>query len=378
VTVNSNIFILIFLIVLSIDTRAQKMCQSLFAESKAPVSYSETFFKIELLSENLAKEIQFLKDNKDLSTESFVHRLTLIQRKISELYVPAVQKLLTDSGHTYVESAIVESESVHLKGLRYPVFILKPESKTRLGRFARGMAKWGGVQIAYSPLLNQLHGFKASFYPGFNGILLPIKEVIAEKVTEPQILGHEIKHAQFHAYRKGLIDLKMEPPVHGYFKTGHTLDKNEYYADFFSFEELVTYAYSISVEAKKIKSHSERSQAEIQKYLKILKRLSERTLELSQNSVTYMERLPWSVMDYNQALSVQIDADTKIVLLVPEKLKSTYQTDPLKYAKDEFLKLERLAIWNIEYIRKINQSSDPLAAAMQLRADQVQWMNQFK
>jgi len=378
VTVLANIFILIFLIVLSIDTRAQKMCQSLFVEPPTKVSHSETLFKIEILSENLAKEIQFLKENQDLSTEQFVHRLTLIQRKISELYVPVVQKLLTDTGHSYVESAIVESESVHLKGLSYPVFIIKPESKTRLGRFARGMTKWGGVQIAYSPLLNQLHGFKASFFPGFNGVLLPAKEVIADKVTEPQILGHEIKHAQYHAFRKGLIDLKVQPPVHGYFKTSHALDKGEYYSDFFSFEELVTYAYSISVEAKKVKSDSQRSQTEIQKYLKILKRLSERTLELSQNSVTYMERLPWSVMDYDQALSVQIDSDTKIVLLVPEKLKSAYQTDPLKYAKDEFLKLEKLATWNIEYIRKINQSSDPLAFAMQLQADQVQWMNQLK
>ena len=365
-----NLFILTFLFVFSIDISAQNLCRSLFTTEKNSKSQNETLLKIEILSDNLAKEIQFLKSVSGISHEQFVNRLALLQRKISEIYIPTISKILNETGHSFVLDSILESGDHALHGFVYPIFVLKPDSVTRLGRFARGIAKWGDTKIAYSPLLNQLHGFKASFFPGLNGILLPINEIVSDRAMNPQVLGHEIKHAQFHAQRQtqdsgtGLVF-----PVHGYFRSKRSFDPNDYYPHFFSFEELVTYGYSLSIEARQIRQGQKTNSSDFYKYLKVLKNLSSRTLNLTQTSLRYIENLPWFVMDYSTGVSIKIDEQTtELVLLVPQSQRSIYDTDALGYAQKELFRLQKLAQFNLDQIQLIEKSKDPIDLALQLRS----------
>lgn len=263
--------------------------------------------------------------------------------------------------------------------IAYPIFVIQPTASSKLNKYAAGLNRISGMGLVYSPPFNKASGFTSAFMPSLNSIILHDHAILDGQFSDSRITTHEIKHALFQAERNGKYKTKIKAPVHGFLKNTKsvTVENRKPYQSFFSFEELVTYAYSITADAKKIKrSGAFADRSTLVRSLEIMTSLSLRTKELSDTALYYVDKMQYMVVDYDKSLTVRIDDDIILTLQIPNADIESYKKDPMAYAKKEFQKIKRLAEFNLSQIQKIKFSADD-QAAIDFRSAQVQFLEKL-
>lgn len=367
------IAILLVLTVTGIDTFAQNRCASLFETNF--IKPSQQYENLHTIYSAISENIKFLYLQKEKSTASEA-KIVEIHKQFTENYIPQLESYLKSQNIEYKVSYQNDGPEEYLKNLRYPIFTISPSLRSGLNKYALGIFKKVKVSLIYAPFMNLSQNFASAFMPSLNSIALPSNAIIDGQFAEAKISGHEIKHALFQAERNGLYKPKIHSPTHGYVKNtkDFSLVEKKPYQSFFSFEELVTYAYTISAEVKSIQRIKKPAQlADLNKYVEILKDISQRSSELCATAILHIDRLPWSVLDHDNSITVEISKEIKIVLQVPFAEKENYKKDPFSYAKNEFLKIQKLAEFNLQYIQQVN-SNNILMLLSALKSNQVHFL----
>jgi hypothetical protein len=374
----SCIFILT---VISFDTSAANLCSNLFAEISHSQSHIGTnsssvdFDHLIKVSDAIGKQIKELYQFKQKSPQS-EELIDSISKKLKDNYIPLLESILKKQKISYELIYINYGPEEYLKNLSYPTFVITSEGNSKLNRYAKGLRRRTGTRLIYSPVFNRASGFKSAFIPTENAIALHDQAILGTQFSDSKITPHELKHLLFHAERSGRYVPKFKSPVHGFVKNTKSFLESERkpYDSFFSFEELVTYAYSLTAAAKDIlKNNSKQDLATYNKYIDILSDISTQSSDLLKTALLHLERLPWTVVDSEKALTVQITDDIKITLLVPNESLIEFQKDPFLYAKKEFYKMSQLSDFNLQYLQQMNQAGG-LQKAVNFRSDQVQFL----
>ncbi len=369
--------ILLILTVLSLDTTAANQCVDLFSKATrfSNISFEEQsqYKELQNVADSVSLKIKALYafSEKNEKSEQLVKALN---SELNEKYVNLVRNFLQQKNIEYQMIRINDGPEEHLRDIQYPIFMISPvDKKSKLNKYALGLNKVAGVSLIYSPPFNRANGFASAFIPSMNAIVLHENAILDGQFSDSRITPHEIKHALFYAELKGEYESKIKAPIFGFYKSTKIVDSNtkKPYQSFLSFEELVTYAYSITADAKKIKREgSLADRSTLVSSLKIMKSISERSAEFAQTSIMYIERLPHWITDYDNSFTVRLSDDSQVVLQIPEADLLTYQKNPFEYAKKEFEKIQKLAEFNLAQIQKINLDGD-MTAALNFRTDQI-------
>jgi hypothetical protein len=372
--------ILLIMTVSSLDTYAENKCHRLFSEKPSATlsllrSDEAEYKELQDQAQSIASQIKklyTLTEKSELSDQI----VNDIYVRMNIVYIEKLKNFLNKKNIEFKIIKINDGPEEHLLDIAYPIFIIQPTGSSKLNKYAAGLNRISGIGLVYSPPLNKASGFTSAFIPSLNSIILHDHAVLDGQFSDSRITTHEIKHSLFQSERNGNYKSKIKAPVHGFFKNSKivTLDSRKPYQSFFSFEELVTYAYSITADAKKIRRIGPAAdRSTLNRSLEIMASLSARTMEMSDLSLYYLDKMQNMVIDYDKSLTIRIDDHISLTLQIPISDIENYKKDPLAHAKKEFQKIKLLAEFNLSQIQKINLSHDH-QAAIDFRSAQVQFL----
>lgn len=383
---------LLFLIltVLSLDMYAQNRCQGLFesksdlrsteiAESQQTERYKEFLQFMDWFyqeKENLEKTTVDEKSFEKLSLEQ-KSKIESIQLKIDWFFRPLISSQLKGL-HVEFEIKQIKNKTPNsmFDYLEIPIVIITPSSRTGLNRYALGLKKLNAVQLAYSPFqLSRQAG--AMYSPQMKTLYLHREALFKKSFVSKSMTPHEIKHALFDAERSHeKTNSVIQYPVHLNFKS--KIKSTDLYGSFFSFEELVAYAYSITAVAKDYKMFN--TDAESIRYYKTLlaiQKLSIAAKDVVDRALKFVEVSdPFKVQFFADSVEIQINETDTLTLLVPARDKARYSEVDFdyEYVKNELIKARKLAEFNLKYIKDAQSSGSAVTRMTWFRAAQVEFV----
>ncbi len=326
-------------------------------------------------SRPIAEALKFLRAQKNAPISSLSEfqkeRILSLQEGA---YTRQISGALNRSGISFTVEYFEErdEEQPHLLGLRQKVFVIQPTNETPINRFARGLFAKHKIRLVYAPAIAMGHGFIAAFSYTERAYLLQADAIIEKNFADPLVTAHEIKHGLFLLERLGEYSPKVKAPVQAYLKnTSRPSKTRSEYHEFLGFDEMVSYAYSLSgvanwISRKTVVSaslqqnlnlafrnlieFSERIEAESTEALEVLKkRLKTKKLD---KKVEIIEN------GQQKELRITLDADRSLHYFLDPDLEKLSLKELEARVVEELQKSIALAQFNLNYLSQRPARSD--------------------
>jgi hypothetical protein len=260
----------------------------------------------------------------------------------------------------------------YLDELNLKFYLIRPNTESPLNRLAKSAFEKYGIRIAYAPALNIAHGFDAAFHSDFNIVLLQVDAILEKNYADPVLLTHELKHAMYEAERRGKFIPKVRAPVHAEIVNRNEINNEQnLYASYVNFEELVTYAVSISSIAKKIEKQriiGDRLKNSLFNTMNILLEISHRINHESQLAIDILNNNDRSKIKISDSsVSITLSTDHVLTIKAPLTEQTKFLQNPILYSELFLKSAQKLAVYNLNFFNKINPKIDTY--------DLNSWMN---
>lgn len=370
---------------------AQNRCHQLFREevkkstdSNRDLQNQEKLIELMKFMDWFYQEKEELKKivfNSKVDLESLPweqkNRILAAQAKIDWYFIPLVSRQLRELNVEFVIRHLKSKNRSQLSDfLEIPAVIILPSKISALNRFSLGLDRLNKVRLVYSPF--QLQKQAGAMYSPKNKFLYLHRESLFSKsFTSKSMMSHEVKHALFDAERNNEeAKIIVNYPVHIQFHSKKL--SSDLYGSYFSFEELVAYAYSINSVAKDlIISNSDSDKSRLEKALFVTKSLSQRAFDSATAALKFVEmKDPFKVRFLTKSVEIEFASGETLILNIPQKNMVQYNEENFnyEYVKKELLKAQALAEFNLKYIFDAEISEMVVTRMARFRAAQVEFV----
>src|SRR3989338_5701264 len=363
-------FLLIFAVI-HLDVCAQIRCEDLFNQSQqVAVSQNEILEKdlgdlIQRLTEDIQKNSSLVLTSEEIHLE---HQKVI--ERITTEYYPQISEILKNKEIDF--ELTLKPLSNASKEILYPMISILHSSQSTLNRYASGLQKKGKIDLIYFPFKNKMLNAKSLFDSNLRAIFLQPGDLFRHSFVDPLVTGHEIRHALFASERKGLHQPKNQYPVH--IKYVNKEKGVTGYDFFYSFEEMVTYADTLTAAAKQLLRGTVNSAADYDKYFKITRDISLKSIDLLSVALDIVDIKPEAVLTLMEQAQIQLSEKEFFIIQIPRQDVEKYNENDMKYIKKLLEKAMALAQFNIKYLTEAAASGQPFQKVSRFKSAQVDFI----